>query len=410
MALEARLDKAMAMLKEEQRARKSLELKVTHLQERVDDADSGSGEVLEIVTQLHQSVAALEVKVQEVEQLFDADLQQTSGVEAQLHKLEATVTRELGLDAGPDASIPAGHFADAVRTSSAEQLGEILRKVSTPTQRRSANGSADVHAAMVASMSGVMGHETAEAVCEAFAGVIKELRVKVDKLGAADADAPAIAALEQSHNLLRRDLQVQAAHSEKLGQGVGNVLEQLQEVSTFAAQTAALRDGQEEAANRMRWLEETVGKGADGKGGKESELERRHEHTQWLFAQLDQKVEERLSACEQLFAQQREPAEPAVTQAEITETNKAIDDISNAVADDLAALESKNTELAEQLKALGGVQLQELMAAQFATDEAVAEQSVKMSRVESVLKDQVSARVIPSLCQLSESFSDSRVF
>ena len=99
-----------------------------------------------------------------------------------------------------------------------------------------------------------------------------------------------------------------------------------------------------------------------------------------------------------------------MTQAEITETNKAIDDISNAVADDLAALESKNTELAEQLKALGGVQLQELMAAQFATDEAVAEQSVKMSRVESVLKDQVSARVIPSLCQLSESFSDSRVF
>ena len=56
----------------------------------------------------------------------------------------------------------------------------------------------DDHAAMLASMKGLMGHETAEAICEAFAGVIKELRVSVDGMAHAGTSATVVAELEQN--------------------------------------------------------------------------------------------------------------------------------------------------------------------------------------------------------------------
>ena len=67
-----------------------------------------------------------------------------------------------------------------------------------------------------------------------------------------------------------------------------------------------------------------------------------------------------------------------------------MDDISNAVADDLASLEKKSAELGEQMGAMMEGQLKELAAAQFASDEALAEQTAKMARVEHVIQTQLS--------------------
>ena len=91
--------------------------------------------------------------------------------------------------------------------------------------------------------------------------------------------------------------------------------------------------------------------------------------------------------------------------------NKAMDDISNAVADDLASLESKNAELTEALQSFGGVKLQELMDAQFAVDEVLAEQLEKMARVEKVLKDQLDleASLADSLDQMKENEEAQRM-
>ena len=67
-----------------------------------------------------------------------------------------------------------------------------------------------------------------------------------------------------------------------------------------------------------------------------------------------------------------------------------MDDISNAVADDLASLEKKSAELGEQMGAMMEGQLKKLAAAQFASDETLAEQTAKMARVEHVIQTQLS--------------------
>ena len=130
------------------------------------------------------------------------------------------------------------------------------------------------------------------------------------------------------------------------------MLEQLQQVSRFAAQTDALRHGHEETIRRVQRLEQKLSKEHEVKG---LELERRYE----------------------------------ALHAELEESNKAMEEISHAVADDLLRLEAKDSELSDRLKSMGDVELQELQAAQFATDEALAEQGAKVSRMELVLQDQL---------------------
>ena len=400
-----RLDRCLQMLAEERRARLALEQRVAKQERELDEGL----EILSLMTELPQQTAALtqrlsavEASVKSAEQLFDAGTRQADAVEAQLHRLEAAVCDDLGLSVGgPAASVRKGGgsprqrgrspFRGALRSISAEKLESSILAESTP-ERSAGRQAAAVSAAaassqqaMAASMSDVMGTETAEAICEAFSGVIKDLRLKVESLDAAPArpDAsPAVSALQQSHTALRRDLAVQTARSEKLGEGVSHVLDQLQQVSAFAGQAASLSSGQEDTLGRVRWLEETLGKGQES-----TAWGRAHEQTHWLFTQLDQKVTESLSKFE--TSHSAIAKEPLATRAEIEETNKAIDDISNAVADDLASLEAKNVELSEGLQSFGGVKLQEIMDTQFAVDEVLAEQLTKMARVEKVLKDQL---------------------
>lgn len=342
-----------ARLQQETRARGALEVRVTGLEESAAGADyDGVVEVLE----------TLETKVREAEQLFGAGMAQSDSVEAQLHKLEATVARELGIRSGPTASardltattLPS-EYSDALRSSSAEELEQLVRKASTPTRRAPKRAGSrrpnaeDEHAAILASMKGLLGHETAEAICEAFAGVIKELRANVDDMAHAGAATTAVAELEHNHDLLRRDLQ---SRSDKLGEGVENVLQQLQQVSAFAAKTDALRNVHDETLRRVQQLEDKLGKDREDRA---PELERRYE----------------------------------ALHAELEETSKTIDDISHAVAHDLERLDAKDSELSDRLQALSGVELQELQTAQFAADEALAEQGVKIARLERVLQDQV---------------------
>ena len=242
-----RIDRCLAMLAEERRARLALEARVAKQSRELDEGL----EILSLMTELPQQTAALtqrlsavEASVKSAEQLFDAGTRQADAVEAQLHRLESAVRDELGLSvgsSGPAASARKGAgsprqrgrsprnspFRGALRSSSAEQLESTILAASTPERSRGAQAAVSASAAaasqaMAASMSGVMGTETAEAICEAFSGVIKDLRVKVESLDGAAArpDAsPAVAALQQSQTALRRDLALQTARSEKLGEG-----------------------------------------------------------------------------------------------------------------------------------------------------------------------------------------------
>lgn len=288
----ARLERLEQLLEEERQARLALAAEMAQLGERVDEDHD---EVLEIV-------GALGTRVQEAEQLFDAGMQQTSSIEAQLHKLEAHVAQDLGVRSGPGRSqgdlTSSGNFTAALRSNSAEELEESIRKASAPRHRARHAGSRaarEEHTTVASSTGGLMGQETAEAICEAFASVIKELRANVDKMNAAGIDTSAVTALEQNHHALRRDMQMR---SESLGEGVSNVLEQLELISKLAVQTDALQQGHDETISRVQRLElKLTNDNADTQFNLESRcksLQSGHDRTQKLFSQLDQKVTDSL--------------------------------------------------------------------------------------------------------------------
>lgn len=84
-------------------------------------------------------------------------------------------------------------------------------------------------------------------------------------------------------------------------------------------------------------------------------------------------------------------AERAATHADLEATNDAMDEISNAVADDIQRLEATDGELSDRLKALSDAQVQELQAVRFAMDEALVEHSAKM---EQTVRETISAHQI----------------
>jgi hypothetical protein len=276
MRLEAAFEDGAALRKVELDLSEGLDILANCVSEQAALAQRSEQQVAEL--------AALSRRVENTERKFDSSLDQHAGeVEAQLRQLDGSVRKDLestkrglaeilnggGAESGPKSAARrrqqqqqqgGGGVSRFAPTSSAEQLEQQIRIASTP--------SAHEAAATAASDQGVPGvtvdGTSAQAICEAFSGVVRDLRAQLSALSddraTTKASVDECLGLRTVQDALRRDFQVHVARSEQLSQGVDHVVDQLRNVEVFVDRTHKLSTEHNATTERLDWLELQVGK------------------------------------------------------------------------------------------------------------------------------------------------------
>ena len=365
LELTRRLDALSAELKDERQARVALEASLERSQPQIERSlhklERELAEGLDILaacvseqatmTQRFEEqstdLGELARRVESTEQAGDLNLRQVEGVETQLRQLDKSVHDEINQLVGTQNSFveclnsvdekvdssrrlrrgvsAATVFAPALRANNAQVLQEQIFSASNP----GLDSKIDRTGA-----EGVLHDTTAQAICQAFSHVVKELRSQLDML-AHDQSRATDQEWHSAHESLRRDLQLSMERSEQLSQGIDHVSTQANDPKT----------GHQAMLDRLGWLESWAG---------------------------------------------RDGTKPvAATHASLSEVREAMDEISMAVADDIRGLGSRTMELEQHLRGLtenSSAQLESLQA-------AVEELQTTVSRKESALLSQINTQV-----------------